>query len=95
MYNKQTRTTKAAKDEKDKADLAGKGYGEDPFPPDDPNGPTAEMMQALQDLWAKAGDALKKLTLLVEQQQKQMEAAGKILDAGPQQPDGQLYPTGD
>jgi hypothetical protein len=96
MYNQQTRTTKAAKDEKDKADLAGKGYSEDPFPAEDPNGLTAEMLQALQDLWAKAGDALKKLTLLVEQQQQQMQTAGNILAAGPgpqQQPQQKQYPT--
>jgi hypothetical protein len=96
MYNKQTRTTKAAKDEKDKGDLAGKGYSEDPFPAEDPNAVTGEMLQALQDVWTKAGDALKKLTLLVQQQQQQMQTAGNILAAGPgpqPQPQQQQYPA--
>jgi hypothetical protein len=96
MYNKQTRTTKAAKDEKDKADLAGKGYSETPFPAEDPNSLTAQMLQDLQLVWAKAGDTLKQLMLLVEQQQQQMQAAGNILAAGPgpqPQPQQQQYPT--
>lgn len=89
MY-KQDGTTKGAKDEKEKADLAGKGYSENP-PKPDPNAVTPEMLQALQNVWTKAGEELKRLTQLVDQQQKQMDAASNVLGAGQQQ---QQYPTG-
>lgn len=84
MYNKQKRDTKVAKDEKEEQKLSGQGYTKDPLPPEDPNAVTVEMLQALQDVWNKAGDALKKLLQLAEQQQKQMQAAGAILGAGQQ-----------
>lgn len=99
MY-KQDGTTKGAKDEKEKADLAGKGYSENP-PKPDPNAVTPEMLQALQQVWVKAGEELKRLTQLVDQQQKQMDAASNVLGAGQQpQQDPSLfqqqlqYPTG-
>ena len=89
MYNAKTRTVKPAKDKEDEQKLSGEGFSRDPFPAEDPNAVSAEMLKSLQEVWTKAGDALKKLIQLVEQQEKQMAAAGKMLDAGQQQPQQQ------
>jgi hypothetical protein len=95
MYNQQKRETKAAKDQEEKLKLASQGFTETPYPAENPNAVTGEMLQALQDVWTKAGDALRKLTQLVDQQQKQIEAASGILQQQPPQPGYPYAPPGD
>jgi hypothetical protein len=67
VYNHKTRQTKAAKDADDKAKLAGQGFVDDPFPPEDPDTLTQAEVADLQKLLAKAAKALAKLGKISEE----------------------------
>jgi hypothetical protein len=92
MYNSQTRTTKSAGDKQEEAKLMAQGYSTTPYPAQDPNALTPADVQALQQLWTAAGDALKKLAHMVEQQQQQQQPQPPGQGQWAQQQ--QQYPTG-
>jgi hypothetical protein len=71
VYNHKSRTTKAAKDQKEFDDLKSKGYDIDPYPPENPDYLTKEDVEVLEGLLHKAAQALAKLGQLSEQQHAQ------------------------
>jgi len=83
LYNKQTRDVHIVKDQKEEQKYTGMGYTTTPFPAQDPNALTPEDLQALQQLWTKAGDALKKLAHLAEEQQKAQQQQAAAQQAPP------------
>lgn len=75
LYNRETRTTKVAHNKEEKEKLAKDGFGEDPFPPEDPDALTAAETEQLQHLLAKAAKALAKLGKLSEKHEPDKPAA--------------------
>jgi len=61
MYNAEKRIVKLAKDKKEKDDLIKEGFGEDPFPAEDPDAITPAEMQLLKSVLEKLGKAANKL----------------------------------
>lgn len=77
LYNHETRTAKAARDKAERDKLAGEGYVEDPYPPEDPASLTPAEVEQLKALLAKAAQALAKLGELSKETKPTKPAGNK------------------